>query len=324
MIGFVPTDDDNNNIKTYLDDGGDFNMLGQPEQFMWNFGKVSNLSQRLQCFKYMVTFEPKKVDLHPDIVTLKKVSHFLKTDEKIAKLLEVVLHIGNFLNAGNSRLGLAYGFSLDTLAKLQDTKTTDNKSNVFEVIVEMIKDSKSEFLKFQKPEMELLEAGSRVSLQTIDSELRKLRKEFDAASALAPTITEDGVDDQFQSRWNSFAEKAQTDLVELEGDFKESNTEYETAVTLFAEDPKTMGPEEFFQIWKGFIGKVVEVSEKIDAEREKAEKLKKREEAKKKREEQLASPKEVESSGEAGQEDESGAGRGRGARTTRGGRTNPR
>jgi len=262
----------------------------------------------------MVTFEPKKVDLHPDIVTLKKVSHFLKTDEKIAKLLEVVLHIGNFLNAGNSRLGLAYGFSLDTLAKLQDTKTTDNKSNVFEVIVEMIKDSKSEFLKFQKPEMELLEAGSRVSLQTIDSELRKLRKEFDAASALAPTITEDGVDDQFQTRWNSFAEKAQTDLVELEGDFKESNTEYETAVTLFAEDPKTMGPEEFFQIWKGFIGKVVEVSEKIDAEREKAEKLKKREEAKKKREEQLASPKEADPSGGASgqEEDESGRGRGGG------------
>jgi len=174
----------------------------------------------------------------------------------------------------------------------------------------MVKDTKPEMLKFQKSEMDLLEAGSRVSLQTIDGELRKLRKDFDTISATVPTITPEE-EDLFQGRWGAFAEKAQADLVELESDFKASNTEYETAVTMFAEDPKTMGPEEFFQTWKNFVGKVVEISEQIDVEREKAEKLRKREEAKKKREEQLAAPKENEQV-EGESTDDSGGGRGRG------------
>jgi len=311
LSGFVPTDDDNTNIGQYLDGGGEFNMLGAPEQFMWQFGKVPDIAQRLQCFKYMITFEPKKVDLHPDIVTLKQVAQYVKTDSKIAKLLEIVLHVGNFLNAGNSRLGTAYGFSLDTLSKLQDTKTTDNKATVFEIIVEMVKDTKQDLLKFPKTEIDLLEAGSRVSLQTIDGELKKLRKEFDSISALAPSIgAHDDAQDLFQSRWTAFSEKAIGDLAELEGDLKTSVTEYENLVQAFAEDPKIMGPEEFFAVWKNFIAKVVEISEKIDEEREKTEKLRKREEAKKKREEQLAE----------GKHEASGSGEAEGAAPTEGGR----
>jgi len=268
-----------------LDDGGDANLLGPAEKFMHQFGKVPNIAQRLQCFKFMVTFEPKKVDLHPDIVTLKKVSSFVKSDSRISKLLEIILHIGNFLNAGNSRLGAAFGFSLDTLSKLLDAKTIDNKSNVFEMIVVMIKDSPkatdAELLKFAKQELELLESGSRVSLQTVDGELKKLRKEFDTICGIAPGITAHpdegtGAEDQFQNRWTKFKEKTSSELSELEADFKDMNTTYESTVLLFAEDPKMMGPEEFFAIWKNFIGKVVEVSEKIDAEREKADKAKKK------------------------------------------------
>jgi len=222
-------------------------------------------------------------------------------------------------------LGAAYGFSLETLSKLQDTKSTDNKMTAFEIIVEMVKDTQPDLVKFPKPEIDLLEAGSRVSLLTIDGELKKLRKEFDSIVRIAPSIgSADDPTDLFQSRWTSFADKAKGDLSELEADLKESNTEYETAVLSFAEDPKIMGPEEFFQIWKNFVAKVVEISEKIDEEREKAEKLRKREEAKKKREEQLASkPTDgAAAEGEAlaeGAEGGEGGGRGAGRGRGRGG-----
>jgi len=48
-----------------------------------------------------------------------------------------------------------------------------------------------------------------------------------------------------------------------------------------------MGPEEFFLVWKNLCGKIVEIAEKIDAEREKAEKLRQRE---KKKEEAAKAP----------------------------------
>jgi len=79
------TDDDTTQIKEYLEgEGNDPNLLGSAEQFMWVYGKVPQLADRLKCFKYMVDFEPKKFDLKPD--TLEKVSTFIKTDKRIAKI----------------------------------------------------------------------------------------------------------------------------------------------------------------------------------------------------------------------------------------------
>lgn len=90
-----------------------------------------------------------------------------------------MLHVGNFLNAENRRLGAATGFKLETLEKLSDTKTSDNKKSMFDIIVEMIYDSKPELLKFTKADVDLLSAGARISLATLEPELRKLQKQFE-------------------------------------------------------------------------------------------------------------------------------------------------
>jgi len=271
-----------------LSGGGEMNMLGTAEQFAHVLGQIPHLRERVQCFKYMVDFEPKKVDLKPDIDTLSKCSQLIKDDPKLEKILEIVLHVGNFLNAGNNRLGAAIGFTLETISKLYDTKTTDNKSSIFEILVEMIKDQDNKLLLFTKEELELIENGARVSLQTVESELKKLRKDYDAMAKTAPTIEPTGPEDKFQSRFSAFMEKATEELSNMEKDLSASQKKYEEIVNLWREDPKKMGPEEFFVVWKTFVSKIVETSEKIDVEREKAEKLRKREEAKKKREDELA------------------------------------
>ena len=67
-------------------------MLGTAEQFAHVLGQVPHLKERVQCFKYMVDFEPKKVDLKPDIDTLSKCSLFIKDDSRIEKILEVLQH----------------------------------------------------------------------------------------------------------------------------------------------------------------------------------------------------------------------------------------
>jgi len=196
------------------------------------------------------------------------------------------LHVGNFLNAGNRRLGQAAGFDLETLSKLNDTKTTDNKSTILEVIVEMIKDQTPELLKFDKSELELIDEGARVSLQTLEADLKNLRKNFDSTAQIAPTISP-VTDDKFPQRYKDFEEKAKVDLETMEKDFSDANAKYEAVVLAFGEDPKKMGPEEFFLVWKTFCGRIAEISDKIDVERDKAEKLRQRE---KKKEEAAKAP----------------------------------
>jgi len=166
-----------------------------------------------------------------------------------------------------------------------------------------------------------LEAGSRVSLQTVEAELNKLLKEFDVVSKLSPTIKMVDEEDLFSKRFEEFAAKAKTDLDKLDETFKAANKTYQEIVLLFGEDPKIMGPEEFFAVWKNLVAKVIETSEKIDVEREKKEKERKREEQKLKREQDLANK----ASGGAGantteaSNDASDAAGGRGGRAARGG-----
>jgi len=322
LISFIPTDDDMTQLKDFFDGGIDPATLGTAEQFMWPYGKIPQLSERLKCFKYMVDFVPKHNDLEPDIEILLKCSEFVKSDKRIEKILEIILHIGNFLNAGNNRLGAAIGFHLETLSKLHDTKTSDNKQTVFEVIVEMVKDQQPEIIQFSKEVNDLLEAGARVSLQTVEAELNKLVKEFDVVTKLCPTITTVDSEDLFQKRFTEFVDKAKEDLSKLEATFNSANKTYSDVVTLFGEDPKIMGPEEFFFVWKTLVSRIIETNEKIDVEREKKEKERKREEQKLKREQELANKaNNPASTTEAPGETPGDAGRG--GRAPRGGRAGP-
>lgn len=182
----------------------------------------------------------------------------------------------------------------------------------------MIKDQAPDIIKFTKEDNDLLEAGSRVSLQTVEAELNKLVKEFDVVSKLSPTINTVDEEDVFQKRFKEFSEKAKEDLAALEEKFNSANKTYQDVVTLFGEDPKTMGPEEFFAVWKTLVGKVIETNEKIDVEREKREKERKREEQKLKREQDLAN-KGNPTSSEAAAGETPGDGAGRGGRAARGG-----
>ena len=55
----------------------------------------------------------------------------VSTNFKLAKLLEIILNIGNFLNYG-TYAGNAFGYGIDSLLKLRDTKST--KQNDYTVL----------------------------------------------------------------------------------------------------------------------------------------------------------------------------------------------
>ena len=64
----------------------------------------------------------------------------LRKSGKFTKLLELVLCIGNILNAGHNK-GQSFGFDIDFLPKLRDTKTADNSQTMLHFIANMIENS---------------------------------------------------------------------------------------------------------------------------------------------------------------------------------------
>jgi hypothetical protein len=75
-------------IGGYLADG-DPKLLGAAEAFSFEYGKIPQLAERLQCFQYMMDFPVKKDDLDPSITCLNDCSVFIKESKNIQKFLQV-------------------------------------------------------------------------------------------------------------------------------------------------------------------------------------------------------------------------------------------
>ncbi len=66
-------------------------------------------------------FDAKINDVKPDIESVLSACKELRGSQKFVDILKIVLEIGNFLNGNSFREG-AWGFKLDTLAAMVDTK----------------------------------------------------------------------------------------------------------------------------------------------------------------------------------------------------------
>jgi diaphanous 1 len=97
--------------------------LGDADQFFLEIMDIPRLESRLQAFLFKKTFEVQYAELKEMVTAAAEAIKCVSTNFKLAKLLEIILNIGNFLNY-DTYAGNAFGFSLDGLAKLRDTKST--------------------------------------------------------------------------------------------------------------------------------------------------------------------------------------------------------
>ena len=61
----------------------------------------------------------------------------VRKSEKFKKLLELVLFIGNYMNAGHNK-GQSFGFDIFFLPKLRDSKSADNSQTMLHFIAHLI------------------------------------------------------------------------------------------------------------------------------------------------------------------------------------------
>ena len=69
--------------------------------------------------------------------TLKTACEEISHSESFSKVMELILELGNFLNAKTPR-GDAFGFTLQSLLKIQDTKSSDLTINLMHYLASVI------------------------------------------------------------------------------------------------------------------------------------------------------------------------------------------
>ncbi|XP_055498470.1 protein diaphanous homolog 1-like [Leucoraja erinacea] len=154
----------------------EYNDLSEPEQFIVILSSVPRLEARLNAIQFQLQFEEQVNNLKPDIVSVKAACEEVRSSENFSKLMEIVLLVGNFMNAGSRNAG-AYGFNISFLCKLKDTKSSDQKMTLMHFLAETCEEQYPEVIHFTE-DLNHVEKASRVSAELLQKNVEQMGKQI--------------------------------------------------------------------------------------------------------------------------------------------------
>ncbi|EGC31621.1 hypothetical protein DICPUDRAFT_99159 [Dictyostelium purpureum] len=250
LLGFLPSVEDIKQISQYIKDNNtDVCKLGPAEQFLLAINSVPQVRARLSIMKFKYTFEIKKMDLYTNINNIKQATKEIKQSEKISKLLLVILTVGNFLNSGTAR-GNAFGFKLNTITKLADIKSTDNKISLVNYLSKVIHKDFPHLHTFAK-DLCHVESACRISLSDLLTEVSNLEKDYVQVQQLIKSLQIDQ-GNEFKQKYEAFCTHITKDIDLIITVSKETERDFQQLLAIYGEEMKTES-NEFFGIFLKFI-----------------------------------------------------------------------
>ncbi|XP_043487142.1 protein diaphanous isoform X3 [Polistes fuscatus] len=285
LIQYLPSPEQLAKFQLYKDNYDD---LTEAEQFCVTISTIKRLLPRLKSLSFMLRYEELVQDIKPDIVAGTAACEEVKGSKKFAKILELILLFGNYMNSGGGASGQDFGFQLSFLTKLTSIKAADNKETLMHYLVSTIERKFPECLSFTE-ELAHVDRASRVSLDNVqrilrqmDSNIRNL--EQDLANARIPQCDED----LFSEVMTPFAKKARESCEVLKNMFKNMDVLYTEISVFFCFDKQKYTIEELFTDIRTFKDDFVQAQKEMLKLREAEEKQRRAREAREKAEAEKA------------------------------------
>lgn len=249
LISISPTLEEQDLLKNY---DGDEKLLGNVEKFFLELLTIPRYTQRIKCFRYKLQFESRILETQAQLDTLVAATDQVSESDKFRRVLEHVLAIGNYLNGSTPRGG-AYGFKLDTLTKLHALRSVDPRVTLMHFLLRQLEEKAPDVIAVAG-ELPHIGEAKRLSLDQLRADLSSYNTELAMLQGQVRASKTDRIDgDRFYEQMAPFAHDAAEVLEELGRDFNALETSYHELVSSFGEDPRKVGPMEFFAILEEFI-----------------------------------------------------------------------
>eukprot|EP01116_Phalansterium_solitarium_P025538 TRINITY_DN9813_c0_g1_i2.p5 TRINITY_DN9813_c0_g1~~TRINITY_DN9813_c0_g1_i2.p5 ORF type:complete len:377 (-),score=186.05 TRINITY_DN9813_c0_g1_i2:256-1386(-) len=249
LLTFLPNQEELTKVREYA---GDRTKLDRPEQFFLELESVPQLVPRVEFWYFSRTFNDRVSGFLPDVKALANGLNQAYTSTKFKKILELVLAIGNYLNGGTAN-GRAYGFKIEGVIKLADTKAADGKQSLLHFIYNQLKAKYPDLLDWWT-ELSDVPKASNVSSITVRDEsgvirtgLKKIQAAYDSLSE-QDGILDDPLQGPYVRKMKLFLQESQEKAAELDAAVERVNTEFATLCKKFGEDPEAFKWEEFFPL----------------------------------------------------------------------------
>lgn len=109
---------------------------------------------------------------------LTSAKYFQEPKTSWTKILEIILAIGNFLNGKNRERGNIYGFTIESLSKIGETKAGDNKTTLLEYIVTLIYKKFPDVMEDIPNILSKADAGARIGYDTFGTTVDEIEKKI--------------------------------------------------------------------------------------------------------------------------------------------------
>uniref|UniRef100_A0A8C5DC52 Formin-like protein 2 n=1 Tax=Gouania willdenowi TaxID=441366 RepID=A0A8C5DC52_GOUWI len=242
LTRFLPTEAEVKMLRQYERDRKPLEALSDEDRFMMQFSRIERLSQRMSIMTFMGNFTDNLQMLTPQLHAIIAASVSIKSSQKLKKILEIILALGNYMNS--SKRGAVYGFKLQSLDLLLETKSTDRKQTLLHYIANVIQEKYSSVLLFYN-ELHYVDKAAAVSLENVLCDVKELQRGMEL------TWREFSV--SHNATLKDFISRNESRLSKLQEDAHIAQDAFEDAVKFFGESSKTMPPSVFFPIFVRFI-----------------------------------------------------------------------
>nr|XP_061807644.1 delphilin-like [Nerophis lumbriciformis] len=250
LLLYAPDEDE---VKKYEQFDQDPAKLSEPDQFIFQMLMVPEYKTRLKSLHFKTTLQERTEEMKVAFDYIYKASLELKTSKKLAKILEFVLAMGNYLNNGQPKSNRTTSFKINFLTELSTTKTVDGKSTFLHILAKSLCQHFPELLNFSR-DLTTVPLAAKVNQRAMTTELSDLHatiQDIRAACLKIPLTSED----HFASVMSSFLENSHPSIQSLESLQNRAMEEFSKVASFFGEDGKSTSTESFFAIFADFISK---------------------------------------------------------------------
>uniref|UniRef100_A0A4W3IYD2 Formin-like 3 n=1 Tax=Callorhinchus milii TaxID=7868 RepID=A0A4W3IYD2_CALMI len=240
---FLPLEAEVKLLKQYEKERKPLDDLSNEDRFMLQFCKIERLPQRMTIMTFIGNFADNLQMLNPQLNAIIAASASIKSSQKLKRMLEIILALGNYMNS--SKRGSVYGFKLQSLDLLLDTKSTDRKLTLLHYIAIVIKEKYAEITNFWS-ELHFIDKAAAVSLENVLLDVKEMGHNMELIRRECSRHDHNVVLKEFLAR-------NETNLEKLQKDSKTAQEAYSAVVGYFGENPKTTPPSVFFPVFVRFV-----------------------------------------------------------------------
>ncbi|KAH7922962.1 FH2-domain-containing protein [Leucogyrophana mollusca] len=238
---------------TRIKDFGDASKLAKADRYFYEIMTIPRLPERLESMVYRQKLELDIEEIRPDLQAIREACKELRTSVRFKRTLRAILAVGNALN-GSSFRGGAYGFRLEALVKIKETKTAKGGPEcptLLHYVARVLMRTDPNLTLFID-ELPNLESAARISFQTVAQSVQSLVVSLGKVKEeiqLLKQLRHPSSNDQFVAVMQPFVAKVteNVDALKKMADFVE--TDLRGLFSYYGESldsPDGLKPEEFF------------------------------------------------------------------------------